>query len=365
MDNMRYSKDFSPEGLPHISETFMDAAAQPKGWQSDYFVNANQEMVFYARIPATLAEGQNVRGTVVVTTGYNDSIYNFYDTIKEWQSRGFNVFAMDWASQGASQRDPDHVNRPSSRPLDYHVRDLDQFIHTIVEPIAERPLILSTHSMGGAIGALYMKQHPDTFDQAVLGAPMLDLDTSILPRSWFKKIAEVASNIGLQNKSLPNWRDTLYKIQNFQWPGQEPQQAEKSLSEIFDENARKGFKPYELELPTWGWVRSAYTAMDQIRAPNFFRSINTEILFVSAGHDELVDNRAVNKAASEAANGRLLHLPESQHGVWGYKDGQSQLWSEIDRMIDHQPQIVTAELRHAPAESMIPAVNNGLLPAIG
>lgn len=363
---MRNRTDFSPEGLPQISEAFMDATAQPRGWKSDYFVNSNQEMVFYAKIPATLADGENVRGTVVLTTGYNDSIYNFYDTIKEWQGRGFDVYAMDWASQGASQRDPDHVNRPSSRPLAYHVRDLHQFINTIVEPVAERPLILSTHSMGGAIGALYMKEHPDTFDQAVLGAPMLDLDTSILPRDWFKKMADIASNIGLKDMSLPNWRNALYRIQNFRLFGNNNTQGEKSLSEIFEENAREGFKPYELELPTWGWVRSAYTAMDQIRRPDFFKSIKTEILFVSAGHDELVDNRAVNKAASEARSGRLLYLPEAQHGVWmGSQDNQSRLWSEIDTMINNRPQKIETEIRHAPVEALIPPVNNGLLPAIG
>ncbi|PZP56649.1 MAG: hypothetical protein DI586_03030 [Micavibrio aeruginosavorus] len=319
---------FSKDGLPQIREDFKKARQQPEGWTSNYFINADQEKIFYAKIPA-LPSTSPVKGSVVMTTGYGDSIYNEYDSIREWQERGYDVYAMDWASQGFSQRNPDHPNRPSSRPLSYHVRDLDQFVHHVVEPQANRPLILSTHSMGGAIGAMYLKEHPGIFDKAVLAAPMLDLDTSILPREWFKNIAHVAKNIGLKNMSLPNWRDTIYDIKNFSM-------GRGKLSDTFSATVNDDYKPYELKLPSWGWVTSAYAAMDKTAKPDFFHNIKANILFVSAGHDELVDNKIIENAARTAPNGQLLHLPEAQHSIRSasQKDKET-LWRNIDNLLEN------------------------------
>ena len=337
------SNEFDKNGIPSLRTAFEKAGALPEGWTSDYFINAHQEKIFYAKIPAKTGAGETPRGSVVLTTGYNDSIFNNTDTIREWQKRGFDVYAMDWASQGASQRNPLHPDRPSSRSLDYHVRDLDQFVRHIVEPQAEKPLILSTHSMGGAIGALYMQKYPDMFTKAVLGAPMLDLDTSILPRSWFKTIANVANNTGLKNTSLPNWREALYNIKNFN-PFAKHDDKPQDLNKVFA-TASDGFKPYELAVPTWGWVKSAYSSMDKLNQKDFYKGIKTEILFVSAGHDELVDNKAVKSASHRAEKGRLLNLSEAQHGVWNSSSAdKAQLWNEIDNMIDGlAPRIQTAQ----------------------
>ncbi len=322
---------FSKDGLPQIREDFAKARQQPSGWASSYFRNADQEKIFYAKIPAS--SGIPVQGSVVLTTGYGDSIYNEYDTIREWQKRGYDIYAMDWASQGFSQRNPAHPNRPSSRPLSYHVRDLDQFVHHVVEPQADRPLILSTHSMGGAIAALYLKEHPDVFDKAVLAAPMLDLDTSILPRQCFKNLAHIAKNIGLKNMSLPNWRDIIYDLKNF---------GRGKLSDTFSTAANDDYKPYELKLPTWGWVDSAYAAMDKTAKPDFFKDIRTQILFVTAGHDELVDNKIITIAAKAAPNGHLLHLPDAQHSIRSASTlDDAVLWKNIDALLHNSNQIIS------------------------
>ncbi len=321
--NATYTKD----GVPIIKTAFDTASYQPHGWTSGYFINKSHEKIFYSRTPA---EGP-VQGTVVLTTGYNDSVYYFYDTIHEWQKRGYDVYAMDWAGQGASQRDPDHPDIPSTRPLSYHVRDLDQFINQIVKPHAEKPLILSTHSMGGHIGALYMKEHPDTFDKAILAAPMLDLNTSILPRKVFHDLAHVAGQLGFKNSSLPNWRDFLYRLQTASALPPNDLREDMSLSGKLRETFHQALQPYDLKLPTWGWVDSAYDSIEKVTKKGFFKNIKTDILFVTAGRDELVDNKAILKASKEAPHARVLDLPTSRHGVWeSSTNNLAKLWSTID-----------------------------------
>ena len=348
MTNMRKSDVYAADGLPDIRTAFEKAGGQPTGWRSDYFLNEDNERVFYARIPALNTGGKPPRGSVVVTTGYNDSVYNNYDEIANWQKRGYDVYAMDWASQGASQRNPAHPNRPSSRPLDKHVRDLDTFVREVVQPEAQKPLILSTHSMGGAIAALYLRDHPGVFSKAVLGAPMLDLNTSFLPREWFKKISHVANDVGLRNTSLPNWRHALYRVKNFEHVKDLIRPSD-TLTQIFTGSTANDFTPYELKLPTWGWVESAYRAMDRIKEDDFFKPVQTEILFVSAGHDELVNNRAIDRAVKDAPYARHLRLENSEHSIWNNTpENKTQLWGAIDNMLG------TSNPTAAPSETLRP-----------
>ncbi len=359
MADRKYIKD----GVPLIQVAFDTATYQPPGWTSNYFTNASNEKIFYAKIPAQLPPGEKPRGSVVLTTGYNDSIYYYYDTIGEYQKRGFDIYAMDWASQGASEHNQKHFDRPSTRPLSMHARDLDRFVTEIVQPVADRPLILSTHSMGGHIAALYLKDHPGVFDKAIIAAPMLDLNTSVLPRDWFHNLAHTASSVGLKNSPLPNWRDTLFKLQNFNpfRPDNKPDEPQ-TLSSKF----REAMKDYQLSLPTWGWVDNAYDSIKTVTKPGYFKDVKTEILFVSAGKDELVDNNAIARAAKEAPNGHLLHLPTSRHGVWETgAQNQATLWNEIDRFTGARPYrtpgLQVAEQKTAAA----PVLGPDLQPAFG
>jgi lysophospholipase len=314
---------FSTDGIPNLRAIFESANKQPTGWKNDYFRNADGETIFYATVPG---KGPS-RGSVVLTTGYGDSIFNYYDTIREFQTRGFSIYAMDWASQGFSQRNPAHPDRPSSRPLDIHVRDLDLFVETIVRPEADAPLILASHSMGGHIGALYLKRHPEVFDSAILAAPMLDLNTSILPKTVFRNLADFMRKIGLGDTSLPNWRGALYRIQSgdiFSPP---------QVVAGFDDGDPQ-FKPYELKLPSWAWVDNAYDTIDRINGKDFFRDIPAKILFVAAGRDELVDNRSIENAARAVPDARLLTLDTARHGIWQSSlDDRQKLWRQIDALL--------------------------------
>lgn len=64
------------------------------------------------------------------------------------------------------------------------------------------PYFLYAHSMGGAVGALYVKAHPDAFRGAVFTSPMIRAQTAGLPIWAAGGIAQAACLLGLGGKMV-------------------------------------------------------------------------------------------------------------------------------------------------------------------
>ena len=338
------------EHATQLASAFNIVRLYPQGWQSASFRNDEGRDVYYARAKPV---GPKV-GTVVFTPGYGDSVNFHYDAIRNWQERGYEVWAMDWIGQGLSDREnPANVKDSNDRLLTRHMNDLHKFATEIVQRSPDQPLLLASHSMGGNVGMLYLKHFPQTFDGAVLGAPMLDLNTSFLPRPVFKSIVTAATALGFGDKPLPNWRPLLDRItdasQNLRNLSKTPDQL--TLSQEAQEKMRSFLKPVEIDLPTWNFIRRSYHAMDEMREANYYDDIKTPVLLVAAGRDELVSNKTIRFAAAHLPHGRLLELPLSEHGVWNSNaTSDTALWKGIDGFIDH-------DIRHgAPLAPQTPAI---------
>ena len=321
------------EQSTHLASAFNLVRLYPKGWQSASFRNDEGRDIYYARANPI---GQKV-GTVVFTTGYGDSINFHYEAIRNWQERGYEVYAMDWIGQGLSDREnPADVTDSNDRLLTRHMNDLHKFATTVVPKQVDQPLLLASHSMGGNVGMLYLKHFPQTFDGAIFGAPMLDLNTSFLPRPVFKGLVKAATELGLGDKPLPNWRPLLDRIsdasQNLRNLTKTPEEL--TLSQAAQEKMRTLLKPVEIDLPTWNFIRRSYHAMDEMRQPDFYKDITTPVLLVAAGRDELVSNKAIKHAAGQLPHGHLLELQKSEHGVWNSNaESDTALWKGIDTFV--------------------------------
>ena len=106
----------------------------------------------------------DARRAVVILHGYTESAEKFREMAWYFVSDGYSVFAMDHRGHGRSVREVEdksvtHVDRFAD-----YVRDLGDFMDAVVRPhMGDAPLCLYAHSMGGAIGALALMEHPDWF----------------------------------------------------------------------------------------------------------------------------------------------------------------------------------------------------------
>jgi lysophospholipase len=122
---------------------------------------------------------------VIISHGFSERKEKFRETVYYFLKMGYQVFVLDHYSHGGSSR----LSADSSmlHVDNYHVftDDLNQFITSVVQPQRKNvKTILYGHSMGGAIAARLVEEHPDVVDGVVLSAPLMKIGTPGAPPEW-------------------------------------------------------------------------------------------------------------------------------------------------------------------------------------
>lgn len=112
-------------------------------------------------------------GSVVVVHGLSEFTKKYYELTSYFLKQGYNVFLYDQRGHGKSHRDTDRPELIHINSFDQLVEDLDDFIEKVVRPASPVPLYLYAHSMGGAVGILYLAKYGHKLKKAVLTSPLL------------------------------------------------------------------------------------------------------------------------------------------------------------------------------------------------
>ena len=115
---------------------------------------------------------ENSKASVVIVHGLSEFTKKFYEFIYYVLNQGYNVFIYDQRCHGLSGRLTNRIDLLHVDSFKDYVKDLSQFIEQVVIPTEDKPIYLYSHSMGGAISALYLAECSDRVQRAVLAAPM-------------------------------------------------------------------------------------------------------------------------------------------------------------------------------------------------
>lgn len=324
--------------------------AKPPGWQEGRFTNQFGNDLRYSFAPAL---GGPAKGTVILTHGYGEFIDLYAEAINEYQKMGFNVWAMDFYGFGKSGRnDPDNPHTPSSEGLKRHVDDLHEFITRIVRPDHSKPVLMNTHSMGGHIGLLYLQKYPDTFDGAVMSAPMFDiyrLGLPVLFRPVIGGIFSLASQLNMRDFSLSRISGVWSKLKEIR--GFFTGEKKGGLREAFNHMTRQSMPETNIQLPTPGWLSAAFKTVAPSMTDDALRSVKTPVLIGSAGLENLVDVDAHERAAMLIPHAKLVKLPKAQHGLWFENDSNYNDWvGHVKSFVGR----VTEQFKHASSPASAP-----------
>lgn len=155
----------------------------------------------------------NPTGTIVVLPGRSEPYLKYLEVFYDLYQEGYDVYSYDHRGQGLSPHLSSHRQQIGHiDSFDNYIRDLHTFTETQVNPRTQGPLYLLAHSMGGAIAARYLSEHPGVYAKAILVSPMLEIVTKPYPAPVARLIVAGAVRIGLGNRYAPGKGDYRYEI---------------------------------------------------------------------------------------------------------------------------------------------------------
>ncbi|MEO4041537.1 alpha/beta hydrolase [Hoeflea sp. CAU 1731] len=282
----------------------------PKNAISGYMQAHDGKQIRYAifRSDATLA-----KGTVILLQGRNENIEKYYETIRELTAHGLWVATFDWRGQGGSERLlsnplPGYVRRFSD-----YVRDLEQFIETIVLPDGRLPFFMIGHSMGGLIALHAAPRLANRIEKLVVSAPFVALSHSHIGASTIRVLSTVMTLIGLGGVSTSGNR---------------------KINQTFEDNAlthdRNRFlrnkavydavPEMTLGGPSFRWLLECLKAMKQVHRPEHLANIRIPTLMLAAGGDSIVPIDEIEDLATHFRAGELVTIDRARHELFQEAD---------------------------------------------
>jgi lysophospholipase len=249
------------------------------------------------------------RAVIVMSHGFCEFTKKFEEVIFYFFQAGYSVYICDHRGHGYSQRSVKDGSKVYIRSYDEYVRDFDCFITDIVlQGSLHRKLILYAHSMGGAIAALYLEQHPEVFLCAVLSSPMLEISFGPIPASvvWLVMIYKKLTN---SDEDYVPGQGAFDGIPHFETSSC---LSEARYKDIFSKRLKD--ENYRTYGASYAWTYASLRAVRRIKKNA--KTVATPVLLIRAGKDTTVRAGGQKAFARHSKNTRLLVIPASKHEIY-------------------------------------------------
>lgn len=258
-------------------------------------------------------EVSDEKGAVVFVNGKGESFAKWAELIYDFGHAGYSVYALDHRGQGFSDRILKNPRKVYVEHFDDYVSDLKTFVNLVVNSKPHSRRFLLSHSMGGAIAALYLEQNQNDFDAAVFSAPMLEINTSPYPNWLARGLAEAGCSVGLGQSYAPGQGD---KNSDNTFAKQRLTHSETRFRKMGE--LGREFRGINVGGLTYRWVEQALHATG--RAVNNAASIKTPLLLFQAGADALVKPKKQDEFCAKVEQCHKIFYPEAFHSLLHERD---------------------------------------------
>ena len=231
------------------------------------------------------ASQETEKGAILISDGRTEAVVKYKEMIFDLYQNGYSVYIHDHRGQGFSGRMVSDSDMGFVDNFQNYIDDMKQFYNSILLPNNHKKRFLLAHSMGGAIGMLYLEQHTKDFDAAAFSSPMLGLS--------FPTCALIGILAGDEPKYAMGNTDYENGIEPF---------AENTLTncEIRYNRMLKVFEEYpkaRLGGATYQWVYKSCKAFDIIF--DNYTKIETPLILFSGEEEAIVDPTAHKKLIND------------------------------------------------------------------
>lgn len=285
--------------------------------------------------------GPSPRLHVVVLPGRREYIEKYQEIADDLTARGCSAGVVEWRAHGlsdgrrADDRQKHHLD-DFARPVD----DLEAVLDAVDAaaagsppgagpPRKPPPRVLLAHSMGGLIAALHLARRPDRYAGAILCAPMFDVAVRPWPRAAARIVAAAACVLGFGERYA--FSQGKYDPAEAVFHPDNPLTGDPDRYAVLQRDwaARPEMR---LGGVTFGWLRAAFRAMDDLRAgrPALDRA-TLPVLILSPTADRVVDPCAHAATARRFPNARVVDIDGAAHELLMERDVfRRQAWRVVD-----------------------------------
>lgn len=233
---------------------------------------------------------------IVICHGFSECIEKYHEIIYYFLNEGFSVYIMEHRGHGRSGCLSKSCNtQVEVESFDYYVKDLKTFLNEVVlkDKRFNNNLYLFAHSMGGAIGTIFLENNHGYFKKVILNSPIL-----------------------------------MGKGENFIF-GQKPFEEEENLeaSGTSDKLRHGLYHKFLLENPilrrgggSIHWYKEAARATDCLMKKRNIERIDTPILLFKSEFDSYVDTKFHDEFKKVAKYCELIEVKGSKHEGFFEKD---------------------------------------------
>jgi lysophospholipase len=253
------------------------------------------------------------KAKLVILPGRLEPLIKYSELIYDLKDLNYSVYILDHRGQGQSGRILKDPQIQYVDDYDDYVQDLGTFIDTVVQPKSNSKLFMLAHSMGGAIGALYLKKFPYDFKAVVLSSPMFEINTHQFPYLFAYGICTAACAFGkcasyaLEQKG--------YEFGNSSPLGQVTLSlARHQMNEkIFIEHPET-----QMGGVSYKWLLESFKAMDNIAKMK--QPLEVPILLLQAGEDFLTRPTGQDDFCKLHNKCQKIKLERSRHEILMERD---------------------------------------------
>lgn len=302
----------------------------PEGARVGYVTTPDKLRLRYATFART---GATSRGTVCLVHGRTEFIEKYFETVRDFQARGFAVATFDWRGQGGSQRLIANAGLGHVRRFDDYFTDLATVHKSILLPDCPAPYYLVGHSMGGLVSLMAGIRDRMMFDRIFLSAPMLAIENQLFGAVGMARLARAVSLLGLGHMPVGRREDRPPGPDGFE---RNPVTSDRAryMRSVEVLAARPDLL---VGSPTIGWTAAAFAAMAEAGTDRFPGEVKIPVLMLAAARDEIVSRAAIETLGLRMRMGRHLVIAGAKHELFMETDTiRGQVLAAFDAFVTNQ-----------------------------
>ena len=275
------------------------------------------ELNYYYAIP------EDAEGIVVMVHGMCEFYGKYHEYSYYLYEAGFGFFFMEQRSHGYSGGKLTGKNYDiiDIDDFDTYVEDLHGFIDNVVIKAdfdKNLPLLLLAHSMGGAVGALFLEKYPGYFKGAVFSSPMFrikGLNMSTAAVYALKAYATATHQMQspgpgqqhfIKNPDISTGSEqSVVRSEYIQW------------QRLADEHYQTGGGSYSFGIASILATKKLIAGADKIKIP---------VTVLTAGDDHLINPEGYYKFSKKVPQAVFHEYIDSRHEIFNSDDRSRRLY---------------------------------------